>query len=164
MKDTDIGKEGRDVDDFETFGEKQDGPVVNDVYLASTSQPSPRRVRLDGKIDVVRASDASFTLIADDGRVIQGRLVGRSIEELAGLLNRAILIFGTGQFDSFGKLISVEADGFLPRENSLPNAPSLPRRTSEEREEMARRLKSVIGTWPGAETDEEIEQTLRGLK
>jgi hypothetical protein len=144
--------------------EKQEETVMSDAQLAPVNLPSARRVRLEGKLDVVRASNASFTLLEDDGKVIHGRLVGRPIEELGSHLNRAIVVFGTGRFDSFGKLISVEADGFLSRENSLPNAPSLSRRTSEEREEMARRLQSFIGTWPGDETDEEIEQARRELK
>ncbi len=112
---------------------------------------------------MVRASDASFTIVADDGRVIQGRLVGRSIDELARFLNRAVLIFGSAEFDPLGNLRSVEVDGFLPMDNRLPKAPNLSGRTKEEREEMARRLGAAIGTWPGDETDEMVEQALREL-
>jgi hypothetical protein len=136
---------------------------MNDVSLTPPNVPPPQRVRLEGKLDMVRASDASFTLIADDGRVIQGRLVGRSIEELARFLNRGVLVFGVAAFDPVGNLMSVEVDGWLPTDNSPPKAPSLAGQPKEVAEEMARRLREVIGTWPGDETDEEIAKALREL-
>jgi hypothetical protein len=136
---------------------------MSDVPRVPTVSPPPARVRLTGKLDMVRASDAGFTLVTDDGRVIPGRLVGRPVEELARWLNRAVVVFGSGQFDSLGNLTSVEADGFLPENTLLPGAPSLAGRTAEEREEMARRLRAAVGAWPGDETDEAVEQALREL-
>jgi hypothetical protein len=44
--------------------------------------PAPPRVRLEGTLDMVRASDASFTLRLADGRERPGRLVGRPIVAL----------------------------------------------------------------------------------
>ncbi len=136
---------------------------MSDVARAPAGSPSPARVRLAGKLDMVCASNASFTLVADDGRVIPGRLVGRPVEELARWLNHAVVVFGLGQFDPLGNLTSVEADGFLPETTLLPNVPSLSGRTAEERQEMARRLRAAVGTWPGDETDEALEQALREL-
>ena len=139
------------------------GSVMNDVSLTPPNAPHPQRVRLEGKLDMVRASDGSFTLIANDGRVIQGRLIGRSIEELARFLNREVLVFGTAQADPLGNFTSVEVDGWLPKDNRPPKAPSLAGQPKEVAEEMARRLREVIGTWPGDETDEEIQKALKEL-
>jgi hypothetical protein len=35
--------------------------------------------------------------------------------------------------------------------------------TAEDRQRMTDRLKSIIGQWPGDETDEQVEQALREL-
>jgi hypothetical protein len=110
---------------------------MSDVSVSPPNEP-PQRVRLEGKLDMVRASDASFTLIADDGRVIQGRLVGRSIEDLARFLNRGVLVFGTPQFDSLGNLMSVEVDGWLATDYRPPRH----RAWRENRRKYGKR-------WPG---------------
>jgi hypothetical protein len=113
---------------------------------------------------MVRASDLSFTVIAQDGTTIPGRLVeGRSVEELARSLNEEVVLFGAGQLDADGKLLFIEANGFLPGLGPRRYRPQLAGRTQEEREEMARRLKMVIGAWPGDESDEEVEKALREL-
>jgi len=136
---------------------------MSDVSRAPTGSSSPARVRVVGKLDMVCASDAGFTLVADDGQVISGRLVGRPIEELARWLGRAVVVFGLARFDALGNLAFVEADGFLAETNHTPSAPSLSGRTKEEREEMARRLQAASGQWPGEETDETVEKALREL-
>jgi hypothetical protein len=112
---------------------------------------------------MVRASDASFTLRTDAGEVIPGRLINRPIEELAALFNRAVVVFGVGQFDAANSLTAIEADGFLPAAGPLPAAPKLSGLTADEREEMARRLKAAVGTWPGDETDEQVSKALEEL-
>lgn len=136
---------------------------MNDISYTPSSASPAQRMRLVGRLDMVRASDASFTLVTVEGRVIPGQLVGRPIEELARLLNRAILVFGSPRFDALGNLTSVEADGYLPESYAPPNAPRLSSGTAEEREEMARRMQAAAGTWPGDETDEEVDQALREL-
>jgi len=136
---------------------------MSDVPRVPTGSSSPARVRVVGQLDMVCASDAGFTLVADDGRVISGRLVGRPIEELARLLGRAIIVFGLARFDALGNLTSVEADGFLAETKRIPSTPSVSGRTKEEREEMARRLEVASGQWPGEESNETVEKALREL-
>jgi hypothetical protein len=112
---------------------------------------------------MVRASDASFTVRLPDGRDVPCRLVGRRIETLARLLNQPAVFFGTATDDPPGSAGVIEVDGFLP-ESFLPKLPlDLYGQTEEEREELASRLGSIIGAWPGDETDEEINQALREL-
>ena len=137
---------------------------MNPSVIPSASASNSGRVRVEGTLDMVRASDQTFTVIASDGTTILGRLVeGRSVEELARSLNDDVVLFGAGQFDAAGKLLSVEANGFLPGLNPRRYRPQLAGRTLEEREVMARRLKMVIGAWPGDESDEEVEKALREL-
>jgi hypothetical protein len=122
------------------------------------------RVRLDGTLDMVQASDNSFRLILADGRTIPGRLGGYPILGLARLLGRPLLVFGIGRFGSGGELEGIEADGFMPNDGQLwVRSATEPPLSEEVSEEMARRLQSVLGTWPGDETDEQIAQALKEL-
>src|SRR5436305_663567 len=104
---------------------------------------------------MVRASDASFAVRLADGSELPGRLVGRPATALAHLLGRALLVFGTGRFGPAGELLAVEADGFVPNDGGpwVVTKEALPL-TPDELEEQGRRIRSVIGKWPGDETDE----------
>jgi hypothetical protein len=113
---------------------------------------------------MVKVSDSSFLLLLEDGRAIPGRLVGRPITPLAGVLGRRILVFGTGQFGPTGELERIEADSYIPNDGqpwsvSLDDLPT----SAEVREELARRFRAAVGSWPGDETDEQIEQALKEL-
>jgi hypothetical protein len=125
---------------------------------------SPPRVRVEGVLDVVRASDGTFLLRLADGRSIPGRLVGPRIASLAGVIGRLLLVFGTGQFGPSGELERIEADGFIPNDGQLwtVSPDDLPFSEDVEKE-RAQRLAATIGTWPGDETDEQIEQALREI-
>jgi hypothetical protein len=136
-----------------------------------TTDPSPpqspassSRVRLEGTLDMVQASDSSFRLVLADGRTIPGKLVRGPITSLARVLGRRLLVFGTGKFGPAGELEWVEADGFLPNDGeSWTVSATDPPVSDEVREELARRLRSVIGKWPGDETDEQINAALEEL-
>jgi hypothetical protein len=119
---------------------------------------------VEGTLDMVRASDSSFTLLLPEGRMLSGRLVGRPILGLARLLGRLLLVFGNGQFGAAGELESIEADGFIPNDGQAwtLSADDLPV-SNEVAEEMNRRFQSTWGAWPGDETDEQIEQALKDL-
>lgn len=132
---------------------------------SSPNGPATRqRVRLEGILDAVQASDSSFLLRLDDGSTLRGRLVGRPIKGLANLLGRRLLIFGTGRLGASGELEEVEVDSYMPNDGQLwfVNPDELPQ-SDEVQAEMGKRFKTIIGTWPGDETDEQIEQALREM-
>jgi hypothetical protein len=136
---------------------------MSETAPQTTAAPSPR-VRVEGTLETIRASDASFVLKQDDGRELSCRLVGRAIEELAQLLGRRVLVFGTAVRSGGGDALRLDVDGYLPNDGKLfvSSLPSV-QWTAEEKEEMARRLRNVMGQWPGDETDAEIERALREL-
>ncbi len=119
---------------------------------------------MEGVLDAVQASNASFILRMPDARVLSGRFIGRSIHGLARVLGRPLIVFGNGWLGTSGQLEGVEADGFLPSDGKLwiLSPDDLPL-SDEVAREMASRFASVVGTWPGDETDEEIEQALKEL-
>jgi hypothetical protein len=112
---------------------------------------------------MIRASDRHFALKTDDGREVSGTLVGRPPEAFGLFLNRRVMIFATELLSPSGDGVRLEADGCLPTEGQVTVPPSYLPFTREEMEEFAGRLKSVMGQWPGDETDEEIAQALREL-
>lgn len=122
------------------------------------------RVRVEGTLDVVRASDASFILRLDDGRELSGRLVRGSIAGLGRVLGRHLIMFGTARGDTSNAVDEFEADGFIPNDGQpwilLPDDLPL---SSDVVQEQGRRLKQAVGTWPGDETDEEVERIVREL-
>ncbi len=136
----------------------------NSSLLQGTASVS--RVRLEGTLDMVQASDSSFRLILADGRTIPGWLVGYPILGLARLLSRKLLVFGTGRLGTTGELEGIEADGFMPDDGEawIVSATD-PEPSREVNEEMARRFQAALAnwTWPGDETDEQIQQALREL-
>jgi hypothetical protein len=115
---------------------------------------------------MVQASDSSFRLILSDGRALPGRLVGYPILPLARLLGRPLLVFGTGRYGPGGELEGIEADGFMPNDGEpwtvSATDPPLPQEVGEE---MARRLQGALAkwSWPGDETDEELQKALKEL-
>jgi hypothetical protein len=130
----------------------------------SATSPPPQRVRVEGVLDAVRASDASFVLLLSDGRSLPGRLVGRAPLSLARLLGRALLVFGTGHFGPTGELERIESDGFMPNDGKMWTvSPDDMPFSKEVNEEMIRRQRATRGAWPGDETDEQIDEALREI-
>ncbi len=126
--------------------------------------PTTKRVRLEGTLDLVRASDSSFLLVLADGRAVPGTLVGRPISSLARELGRVLLVFGTGHFGAAGELERVEADGYIPNDGQPWTVSASDPPVSEEvHQELVRRFRATIGKWPGDETDEQINAALEEL-
>ena len=126
---------------------------------------SSPRVRLEGTLDTVQASDSSFRLRLEDGRTIPGQLIGRPIITLAKVLGRRLLVFGTGQFNAAGELERIDLDSFIPNDGQpwTVNGDDMPE-SQEVREELARRRRAVMAALQSAETDEQLEQALRELR
>jgi hypothetical protein len=105
-------------------------------------------------------------LILADGRTLPGRLVGYPILGLARLLGRPLLVFGAGRYGSGGELQGIEADGFMPDDGQpWVRSAAEPPPSKEVREEMARRFQTALAnwTWPGDESDEEIQKAMKEL-
>ncbi len=146
-------------------------PVLQSAERLLNETPAPRRVRVVGKLDMVRASTQTFALTLGRNEEVRGVLVEGNIEELARLLNRRVLTFGRAVFRPSGRLLRVDVDEFRAAEASdeffakmpKPMGGIRPKPSPREREKMAEALRSVIGQWPGDETDEQIEAALKEL-
>jgi hypothetical protein len=133
--------------------------------------PAPRKVRLAGILDMVRASNHTFAVRLDDGQEAKGSLVEGSVEALAAWLNKPVLLFGTAVFRPSGRLLRVDAEAFRPAtapdwffaKMPKPLAPDRHRPATQDRRKMADGLKAVFGQWPGEESEEAIRAALQEL-
>jgi hypothetical protein len=135
------------------------------------STPSPRQVRVVGRLDMLRASTQTFALRLDDGQEIRGVLPEGSIEDVKPLLNRRVLVLGRAVYRVSGRLLRVDAARVLAgeRESSIwsrmPEPGTAKVDTSRLRRPQGPRsgMAAIMGHWPGDESDEAIEAALEKL-
>jgi hypothetical protein len=124
-----------------------------------TANPTPpadtARVRIEGTVTAVCA-DGRFALALPDGTELAGTATGAQLRRLGKFLTREVLILGVTAPDG-----TLAADGVLPvhgpftlGEGDWPLSPS-------EAAEASARFRSIIGKWPGDETDEQIDAVLK---
>jgi hypothetical protein len=146
-------------------------PIIQTAARLLDETPLPRRVRVVGVLDMIRASNQTLALLMQDGSEVRGTLLAGEFEALAKLLRGRVLIFGTVCFRPSGRLLRVDADEFRPATDAdqffakVPKPFGRPRRKYSrlDADKMAQGLKSILGKWPGDETDEQIEAALKEL-
>jgi hypothetical protein len=149
---------------------------MNSTTIATAKQlycntPAPRRVRLAGILDMIRASTLSFALRLDDGQEVRGALAAGQIEDLAPLLHKRVMVLGKAIYRASGRLLRVDADEILlssENDRFFSTVPPATHATLNLKDELRRQqhkvgLAAIIGKWPGDETDDEIEQALNEL-
>ena len=74
------------------------------------STPGSRRVKVFGKLDMVRASTQRFAFILPNGEEGQGILKEGDICDFQGLLAKPIVVFGKAVYRPSGRLLRIDAD------------------------------------------------------
>lgn len=135
-----------------------------------SSVPSPRQVRVTGKIEQITHSDRRFTLLLEDGSAVVG-VANDDVppERMAESFGKPVVVSGLAIFRPSGALLRVEVQRFdEPRKGSELWA-TMPRPLLGARAAPARRkgkksswgtLDDIIGEWPGDEDDDEISHAL----
>lgn len=133
--------------------------------------PAESRVRVAGKLDMIRASDNVFELILDPGQRVRGVWVGGESSVLGDLWERQVVIDGSAVFRPSGSLLRVDAEGMKEASDGDRFFSKLPTPT-HRRANLAGLRKSqtastganaVYGQWPGDESEEEILAALKEL-
>jgi hypothetical protein len=133
--------------------------------------PAPRRSRVVGTLDMIRASSDSFALRLDDGSELRGGLLGGDVRDLGDLFGERVLVLGTAFFRASGGILRIDAEAVAPAvgEPAIWSRAPRPRPrgfdASIVRVPQGPRsgLHAIVGKWPGEETDEQIEAALREL-
>lgn len=147
-----------------------DVTVAQNAKLLSDQMPSPRQVRIVGKLDMVRHSTRSFALLLADGQEIRGVLEARDPDLLQKHFGQEITVFGKAIYRPSGSLLRLDAEEILETTDgrmafsSIPEALSKPFRTDRKLQTGKTGVAAFFGTWPGEETDGELLTALRELR
>jgi hypothetical protein len=147
-------------------------PAIIDIARSFSSEmPQPRRVRITGRLDMLRASTQAFGLILADGQEIPGVFVRGDIGELAPFFRESVLVLGKAVYRPSGRLLRIDAEAVslpTPQDQFFSHVPE-PRRKKLDLRELhqaqshKKGLAAIYGKWPGDESDEEVEEVLKEL-
>ncbi len=147
-----------------------DEQVSKNALLLSDQTPTPRQIRVVGKLDMVRHSTRSFGLLLSDGQEVRGVLNDSDPDLLQQYFGREITIFGKAIYRPSGSLLRIDAQEILDTvegrsafsvvPSALTHHPKLDRRVQNSKSGVS----AFFGTWPGEETDEELLAALGELR
>ena len=135
------------------------------------STPAPRRLRLVGQLDMLRASTQTFELKLDDQQVVRGVLSDVGVDGVKELLNRRVLVLGQAIYRASGRLLRIDADSISSGSSEsnlwsrLPSSGASKLDVTRYRKSQGARsgMAAIMGKWPGDETDEEVAAALESL-
>lgn len=146
--------------------------ALQSIAMLKRRVPTPRQVRVAGRIEPVLHDGRAFTMRLADG-VVHG-LVGSHMaqEQLAELFGARVVVSGLAVFRPSGTLLRLEARHIDVADERASVWEQMPRPLFEAaepgssyrvRQEPSSGLAAIMGKWPGDETDEEIEAILEHL-
>lgn len=147
-----------------------DEQVSRNALLLSDQTPTPRQIRIVGKLDMVRHSTRSFGLQLSDGQEVRGILNDGDPDLLLQYFGKEITVFGKAVYRPSGSLLRIDAQEILDTVEgrsafsvvppALTHRPKLDRKIQNSKNGVS----AFFGTWPGDETDEELLAALGELR
>ncbi len=145
--------------------------VVEAARSLHTNIPVPQRVRIVGKLDMLRASTQSFGVILDSGDEIRGVLAEGEVGAISGLMNQRVLVLGKAVYRPSGRLLRVDAEevtATAEKGSFFSTVPKPVRKKFDLRDTLRDQqhkpgVAAIIGKWPGDETDEQVAEALKEL-
>jgi len=133
--------------------------------------PLSQRIRIAGKLDMIRSSDNCFELLLEDEIRVDGLLEGGDMGDFRSLFEQDVVAEGMGVFRVSGKLLRIEATALKPATETdsffrrLPTPSARGTRLSSFLQPQTARtgVAAVYGKWPGDETEEELLAALKEL-
>ena len=147
-----------------------------DISVATSAQnlsdqtPSPRQVRIVGKLDMVRHSTRAFELLLSNGETVRGVLVDGTPEVLQKHFGHEITILGKAVYRASGSLLRLDASEILTSTegknvfSTVPLPFSSPRRIDAKYQTAKSGVAAFFGIWPGQETDDELLAAVAGIR
>jgi hypothetical protein len=150
-----------------------DAHVVRTATELYEVTPSPQRLRVAGRLDVMGASQGVLKLEVRPGEIVTALWHGpEPVEQFRDLFNRDVVLEGVGIFRPSGSLLRIDADVIasasptddffrrLPVVKVRPNYHKLARIKPGDRSAWLQ----LRGTLPADESDEEFERALAALR
>jgi len=162
--------------DLPVFADGGEPAVPLDASIAASAQalsrltPPPRQVRVVGKLDMVRHSTRSFELLLADGAAVRGVLVDGTPDSLQRHFGHEITILGKAVYRPSGTVLRVDASEILDTTegrdifSSVPLAFAHAERRPRALQTAKPSVSAFFGTWPGDETDEDLQGALAELR
>jgi hypothetical protein len=147
-----------------------DEQVSRNALLLSDQTPTPRQVRVVGKLDMVRHSTRSFGLLLADGEEVRGILQDGDPDLLQQYFGKEITIFGKAVYRPSGTLLRIDAQEILDtvegRSAFSVVPPAFTHRSKQDRKVQTSKsgVAAFFGSWPGEETDDELLAALGVLR
>jgi len=163
-----------DVDSFEIRNGRTrifDRQSVDSLRQLRRSIPADQRVRVAGKLDLLKHSNRIFALLMP-GIDLRGVVVADAdFTRFGQLLGQQVIVSGTAKFRPSGKVLRVEAEQIVAAEGDTTPWESAPQPLFSELETRSLRVPqgprsgvaALFGQWPGDETDEDFESAVRDL-
>jgi hypothetical protein len=153
------------------------GQIDAEVVIAASElyavTPTPRRVRVTGRLDVMGASQGVLKLEVKSGEFVTALWEGDApVESLREFFNRDVVIEGIGVFRPSGSLLRIDADAIAPATSQDEFFRSIPTGTVQRDYHQLARLKpgeksvyaQLRGSLAGDDSDEEFEAALAALR
>jgi hypothetical protein len=144
---------------------------VESLKQLRRSIPSDQRVRIAGKLDLLKHSSRIFSVDLPTGAV-RGVLVGDiDVAAYGRLLGQEVIVSGLAKFRPSGRVLRVEADQIVPASGDTAMWKELPRPLFSDLDTRALRapqgprsgISALFGQWPGDESDDELDAAVRAL-
>jgi len=135
------------------------------------SIPPDQRIRVAGKLDLLKHSNRIFEVELPAGTVRGVIVRDLDFEKIRGLLGQQVVVSGVAKFRPSGRVLRVEADQLLPASGDTSLWAELPRplfteldvRSLRESQGPRSGVSAIFGQWPGDESDDEFDAAVRSL-
>jgi hypothetical protein len=135
------------------------------------SIPPDQRIRIAGKLDLLKHSDRIFEVELPTGTVRGVIVRDLDFERIRGLLGQQVVVSGVAKFRPSGRVLRVEADQLLLASGDTSLWAELPRplfteldvRSLREPQGPRSGVSAIFGQWPGDESDDEFDAAVRSL-
>jgi hypothetical protein len=135
------------------------------------SIPPDQRLRVAGKLDLLKHSNRIFEVELPGGTVRGVIVRDLDFEKIRGLLGQQVVVSGIAKFRPSGRLLRVEADQLLPASGDTSLWAEMPRplfteldvRSLREPQGPRSGVSAIFNQWPGDESDDEFDAAVRSL-
>ncbi len=150
------------------------GSIDEPLSIAAESlfreTPPSRRVRLCGRLDLLGVSKRVLGLFLEDGSAVTAVWISEGFVDLAGFLDKQVVIEGLAEFRPSGTLLRVDADAIRNAgagDAAFSKLPSSETQHYYPKEAVARPgqkpYASIFGFIPGEESDEVFSAAVEAL-
>ena len=156
---------------------EQRGQIDADVVIAASElsavTPTPRRVRVAGRLDVMGASQGVLNVDVHPGEIVTALWEGEEpVETLREFFNRDVVVEGVGVFRPSGSLLRVDADAIAPASSQDEFFRRVPSAVARRDYHKLARLKvgdksayaQLRGSLSAEESDEEFDAAVAALR